>query len=666
MKKSRKSKSAKSKQTNKRLPMAALMQLNQAQTLADDDDWEGAHELLSDLNQRFPRRAEILEDLCYACVQTEDARGLQRAARALIEVAPVKEADWLPTLAQAYLMNAHPALALRTYDDYLQRFPDHELAEPTRISRDQTRAGAREMIESLPFPAATRDELALAHDQLNVALEDGELERAETLARQLLQAAPDFVPALNNLAQAQWEGGHRDAAIASARQVLEVQPDNVHALGNLTRFCVLQGQTDEAARTAQLLVNSDAPAFEGDFKKAEALAYVGDDAAITALYQRSKDAHPASDFLHLVAVAAARQGDHKKARRLWERSLETPGALAATAKHNLSNLNLPEGQRFAPWPFSFAQWFDQAMIQELEKRVSAIASRESAATSPTPAAREREQRAQRQMFAEFFARHPGLEECLIAQLDRGDVAGVQLALMCADMGRSPLLMEAVGEFALGRQGSDDFRARAAQIATDAGVLQPGLVTMWVKGEPRELVMTNFEITTDPLRPVSAGNRKAALAINAAIRAGDSMTAETLALAALEKYPDDVSLRFNLSQSLQHQGRKAEALEIVQAIHAQDPDYLFARVALALRHIEARETEAAHALLDPLMQARQFHVSEFSTWMHAHIELLLLEGKIAVAQSWLETWENMNEQLDYDHPALEMMQKRVKNAARGRR
>ena len=50
-------------------------------------------------------------------------------------------------------------------------------------------------------------------------------------------------------------------------------------------------------------------------------------------------------------------------------------------------------------------------------------------------------------------------------------------------------------------------------------------------------------------------------------------------------------------------------------------------------------------------------------MHAEIELLLLEGNVEVAQSWLRMWESTSEQLDYEHPALRVSRDRVKKAAR---
>ncbi len=642
--------------------MTVLMQLNEAQIAFDDGDVNGAHALLTYLDQRFPRRAEILEDLAYACAELQDARGLQRATRALLEVAPAKAADWLPTLAQAYSMNLHPALSLRTYNDYLQRFPAHEQAAEVGKAWSEMQPRAQQLIESLPFPAARRDELALLHDELNVALEGGELEHAETFAKQLLAQAPDFVPALNNLAQAQWLAGRRDEAIASTRQILTSQPDNVHALSNLTRFHVLLGRNEEAARFAETLLASEAKAFEADFKKAEALAYLGDDAAIVALFERCQDETPASDFVHLVAVAYARQGQLERAQTLWKSALQTPGVLSEVAKANLANSQLPEGKRLSAWPLGLAQWVERATLEELENQLRAISS----APAVTPAAREREERKEQQMFADFLARHAGLEACLIAQLDRGDESGVQLALMVADMGRPLQLLEALRAFALGRDGSDGLRTRAAQIASDAGLIPLGPTLMWAQGEQRELILTNFEITTEPTRPLSAGNRKASIAIRDAMFAGNFAEGEALSRAALEKYPDELSLRFNLSQALQHQGKDAQALELLHAIHAKNPDYVSARVMLARRHIEAGEAQAAHALLDPLMQTRQFHVTEFSVWMHAQIELLLLEENVEIAQSWLEMWESMSEELDYEHPALKISRDRMKKAARKRK
>ena len=90
MAKKKTSKLTQLKATNKRLPMTALMQLNEAQVAFDDGGVSGAHAMLSHLNQRFPRRAEILEDLAYACAELQDARGLQSATRRSSKSRPLK------------------------------------------------------------------------------------------------------------------------------------------------------------------------------------------------------------------------------------------------------------------------------------------------------------------------------------------------------------------------------------------------------------------------------------------------------------------------------------------------------------------------------------------------------------------------------------------------
>ena len=56
------------------------------------------------------------------------------------------------------------------------------------------------------------------------------------LTEELLQARPQFAPALNNAAAAYWELHKREQAVACCQRVLSFDPINVYALANLTHL----------------------------------------------------------------------------------------------------------------------------------------------------------------------------------------------------------------------------------------------------------------------------------------------------------------------------------------------------------------------------------------------------------------------------------------------
>ena len=120
-------------------------------------------------------------------------------------------------------------------------------------------------------------------------------------------------------------------------------------------------------------------------------------------------------------------------------------------------------------------------------------------------------------------------------------------------------------------------------------------------------------------------------------------AEPLFRQALEIEPDRPDLLNNLAGCLRGQNRQAEATRILEALHAQFPDYLFACTALASLAIEAGEYVRAVELLEPLIERQKFHISEFNALSSTQIDLMLAMNDRASARSWYNMWAECDPQ-----------------------
>jgi hypothetical protein len=78
-----------------------------------------------------------------------------------------------------------------------------------------------------------------------------------------------------------------------------------------------------------------------------------------------------------------------------------------------------------------------------------------------------------------------------------------------------------------------------------------------------------------------------------------------------------------------------------------PDYLFARCAMARLCAGDKQIDQAQEWLKPIMSRQQFHVSEFTAFAIAQIEVLEASGQHDGARQWLQMWE----QADPDHPGI---------------
>lgn len=139
-----------------------------------------------------------------------------------------------------------------------------------------------------------------------------------------------------------------------------------------------------------------------------------------------------------------------------------------------------------------------------------------------------------------------------------------------------------------------------------------------------------------------------------LRAGDGQAAERLYRQALALEPDKPDLLNNLAASLSLQGRRVEATILLEVLHYQHPDYLFARTGLAKAALQNGDLERAQALLEPLYERREFHISEFDALCATQLDLLFLQNDRLSAKTWFEMWENCNPKnpkLDFYRPLL---------------
>ena len=126
-----------------------------------------------------------------------------------------------------------------------------------------------------------------------------------------------------------------------------------------------------------------------------------------------------------------------------------------------------------------------------------------------------------------------------------------------------------------------------------------------------------------------------------LRAGDGVGAEYLFRQAIQLEPDKVDFLNNLAASLSLQDREAEATLLLEILHYQHPDYLFARTGLAKAAMRKGDLDKAQALLEPLYQRSKFHVSEYDSLCATQIEQFLMQNDRIAADIWFMTWEDCN-------------------------
>jgi tetratricopeptide (TPR) repeat protein len=622
----RKKKTKQSKQKrNSILPRRFGEQLRQVDRRMFAGRLNQARDQLDELDRRHPRQPEILLRLTNVCHDLKDYASYQAACEQLVAVKP--SAAYTLMLAGSYLANALPVLALRTFERFLERWPDHPRAGEAREAAAELRVRLDELLAEMRLTGPDALELAGLHEEVQALLGQGKYADARQRAETVLRRRPDFPPALNNIAQTYFAEGALDQAIATSRRVLEIDTENVHALSNLTRDLYLTGRDHEARAYAERLKAAPPVGFDVWTKKAEALAYFGDDQALLDLWQAFQasmrpEERPASPiFLHLVAVAAFRLGREKEARRHWSLVLRRqPGFTPARA--NLDDLRKPVGERHAPWPFTLNHWVPKKLLDEI---IAFFKNAESTTASQT---------------AGFLRAHPQFNVVAPALLDRGDPIGRELVLRTAKIFKTPEMLAALRDFALGQRGPDAMRNEAAEAVSEAGLLPSGPIRMWLGGNWRDVHLFGWEITTEPFHGHLHSEQVQDLLAEGsqALHQGDPARAEEVYQRARELEPDAPDVLNNLAAAYEAMKRHTDAVTLLRQIHQRFPDYLFARVAMAKLFIVDGRLDEAKALLDPLLSRKRFHSSEFSALASAQIDYLLAQKQKDGARSWFEMWQ----------------------------
>jgi len=634
-------------------PSAKLMrEIGTALEMYEEGEKEEAFQKLHQLVQRYPRNKLALMTFLELCQEMNHWQTFAYYSEQLLPLEHGDErAETLNNLAYAYNVLHFPALVWHYANEIITSFPNFESIEELESLVRTMSPILLEDFENVFTPARISDNEKLERmallDRLRFHTESGYSEEAIAAADLLLKEEPDCIPALNNLSFSQFMIGNVEEAKRTAQNVLDLDPVNFHALGNLVRYHFLTAEFDKAHSFAERLkqISGDQPDLEG--KRAEALAFLGDDREIWASYERAveKQAELSPLHLHLAAVASYRLGDEKSAWKLWRQALRIFPSFDM-AQECLADKWLSVGEREVPWYWSFAYWFPNDFGKLVEKHLG------------TDIEHMTETRIERGMKS-LLAERPYLPQLLPHMLERGDGQTREFALRFIFLLATPDLLQTCYEFALGKFGSDGLRMEALQYITENHpemLPEDRLVSMWNDGKQTELMMMGFDITFDPTEAEGLSEEILDKHLEAydLLLNDEPQAAELLLHEIMAAAPDFPSAYNQLAVAYEMQGQRQKARELVEETHARFPDYFFARVALARMLVAEGQIQEARDLVGPLLRQSQLHITEFRALAQMQMDMALAEKQTEAARSWLEMWR----QVEPDNPEVHEWKVRI--------
>lgn len=634
----------KKKHTKRKLPYKALIELQNALDAYKEKDYLEALEVLEKLDGEYPNRVEILGELFNVYAQLKDYNGYMYAAEKLLKLEGPSE-EVLFGLANMYMMNMRIALGVKTFQEFLKRYPENEFADDAQEKLELLSKELEKMLAEIDLDGDV--EFAEKHEEVQCLMERNEYEKGIALAHELLEERPDFVAVRNNLSMMLDLSGRTEEAIEQAKEVLKIKPENAHALSNLTQFLLLEGRMDEVKETAEKLKALQVKEFDHFLKKAEALSKLGDDEGVRTVWREANEAgvtdfSGAAYLYHLAAVAFMHSNDAAEAIRLWKKAIEFQPDLTV-AKENLHNAALPIGERDAAWAFHLGYWFRSRKFKELYKKLEAARGRLS------------DERI-KQIHIEFLDEHPEIINLMLVLLDRGDPKAKEFVLKLVDLSRMPELLEIARDFALSQHGADKWRHNAAQMVVEEGLLPKDKLRMWVRGEWQEVSFIETSINDEP----SCFHEPE---VEELIEKGiDAMSEEEYELAeeffkkALALDAKSPMIKQNIAAAIHAQGKSEEAIALIREVHKEHPDYVFAITTLVKEALKQNNIDEAAELLKPLYTRPHFHFSEYDAFAEAQIELHIARKDTRSARIVLQNWAGMNDEVDVNYWEMRLMNK----------
>ncbi|MBX7170772.1 MAG: tetratricopeptide repeat protein [Pyrinomonadaceae bacterium] len=617
--------------------------LSEAIDLYNAERWSEAFEAAEKGVKDYPNERRFWEIIAVAGAHLGKTISLQRAYGKLIALDANDDDAWFG-LAQAYAIDSRIALAVKTFRQFLEKFPFDSKVETAATILKSCEKDLARILQDFDLPNTEEGlELACLHEKAQVLMHQHNFERAIKTSEELIGKKPDFAPVYNNLSLIYSLDDQYEKAVEIAQIVLQLQPDNFHALANLAKFNFFLGKRDEAEKYAnQLLeIESDNPMIFA--KKAETFAYLGNDEAVVESFkkfQQLKIELPESVgfFKHLAAFSFYQLGNEKEAKKLWKEAAEEE--TGEFAKLNLEEMIYPKFERNL-FAFPLNYWISGKTFQELVTSTAKIVDGKNF---------DKNLQAKVQ---QFFNKHPNVLALFSNILERSDARGKEFIIKLIEWSKVPEALEMLKNFALGKNGADSIRHQAAMSLGQADYL-PNKVKLWKNDKQTEITLLCFEVTYEatevegyPMKP------KTVQFLQKGVRAtheGNFDLAQQYYEMALNIQPNHPSLLYNMMATKLNRGEKLDLRSELESLVERFPNYTFAVLSLALQYIRDKKLKEADKLVSRFHDKKKWHVTEIVMWCKFNMDFLIAKESYEEAKQWFGMLKQFDDQ--HDHSGME--------------
>ena len=618
-------------------PRALQRRLEEVHRLRKEGKQEEAFLLAERLVKQYPQYPDAWIALL---LTTQDDLAYQAwSTLHLTELTPRDAMAWFGLAASAAGLG-HMLLGYEAARHYLSLAPRGEFSRETADFVRNLRDEVENLLDRLQedFSHLTREQIKefwMLHEKAEIAATVGELETAVQYNRRVLELAPGFTPARNNLATTLFRLGKYEEALHHLRQVREQQPKDGFSLAFLARYTRMLGHDEEANAYMDQLLKFRPMLGDGAFAKLETLAIFGTEEQILQAFEEVQEFEDEilpvflSRAYHYAAATYARLGDERKARRLWEEALDIDEH-NYLAEQNLEDLELPPHERHAPWYFN-----PELLLPGMEPGEMILA-----AMLGVSLAREEEEIIS--LFRSLLDEYPYLPNILSTLLERGDELARFVALVAGIALGTPEAMQTLYNAATDRWGSDQFRLSVLNVLWPDWLPRDRPLTVYLMGKREEFDLPDIKVTLDDIGPQTPDVQILLESAREALTEAP-WRSELLYRKMLEMEPEAFLLITDLAVALLFQRRIEEAKSLLAEAVQRYPHVPILRSVQARFALYEDDPNLAEDYLKPLEDVREWDRESWGHYCETRMWLAMYREDPAEVRRWLVWWHLVDAQ-----------------------
>lgn len=578
--------------------------LYEASVLIDEDRTAEAAQILEPLYRDFPREPQVLKMVALLRIQQDDrseALNLMRKALVL-----------LPQDAETHIM----MVGLEVELGYLSLACED--LKPLRVSRldaDDKKRYQRlyELLDgfkkfrresTIDLPGDDDDiRLEAINDRCILNLRNGNLRQAEKYARELLALQPANMPARNNLSEILFQQHKMEESLKEVRQALVIAPENQYTVALALRTGYLLGDKESLDLCVAPVISEHHYA-----KQIEGLLFKGDLDTIVAWHPSIVSLGNDGPFDRTVALRMLACVLIKK--ELFKEAQDVIALMAKERRGALSDVGVGINTVL---PTAFVSGIGTVAHENIVKSV---------------------------------VQQPWFVLAINFLIRYGDVRGLAFGIGAAEQFALPAFIPALTEFAAEDRGTEQQRIQASRCIDKINGVAQAKHIVFIKGAKVDVRTSKIVVKNEQMR--SHSDPKLEAIYSEVVRLGNLGKSQEVAVLleqARELGDTGCTLRFNYASSLLQNGKKKEGMAIIRSLHAEDPEYLFARTQVVQEAVEEGRLEEAQALLEPLFLRTEFHVTEYRAFLAAQVILVLAMGEVETAKGCVEALEQVLDEGD---------------------